>query len=230
MCVRLCVCKEKGLDLLAVLAETWLHCACATDWCKAARRMLPYPVFMPRFALCVCALPLQAARLAVSRARPPLAACGRVWALRQGPLGRLEAGSWAGQHHMAAVAKERAYWSRVSESEGHRSDTVVSPLGGRGGAGAFSGAAGLHLSMSSSTLLLPQVAVRGYLMVPAPKTASPTAPPVSSCTVPPALGAISCVCASPVRHLLAVGTDKGAVLVWDVSTDTPAGPVFQVLP
>jgi hypothetical protein len=65
-------------------------------------------------------------------------------------------------------------------------------------------------------------------MVPAPKTASPTAPPVSSCTVPPALGAISCVAASPARHLLAVGTDRGAVLVWDVSSDTPAAPLFQV--
>lgn len=178
---------------------------------------------------------MQAARLAVSRARPPLAACGRVWALRQGPLGRVEVGSWAGQHHMAAAAKERAYWSRVSDWVRHTGVARWSAfrLGG-GGSGAFSGA-GLHLNMSSSVLLLLllllllcQVAVRGYLMVPAPKIASPTAPPVSSCTVPPALGAISCVCASPARHLLAVGTDKGAVLVWDVGTDTPAGPVFQV--
>ncbi len=56
---------------------------------------------------------LQAARMALSRARPPLAACARVWALRQGPLGRLEGGAWGSLHHIAAAAKERAFWSRV---------------------------------------------------------------------------------------------------------------------
>jgi hypothetical protein len=58
---------------------------------------------------------LQAARMALSRARPPLAACARVWALRQGPLGRLEGGTWASLHHMAAAAKERTFWSKVEK-------------------------------------------------------------------------------------------------------------------
>lgn len=61
---------------------------------------------------------LQATRLAVSRVRPPLAACARVWALRQGPLGRLEAGNWPLGYHMAAAAKERALWSKVGVGPG----------------------------------------------------------------------------------------------------------------
>lgn len=56
---------------------------------------------------------LQAARLAVARVRPPLAACARVWELRQGPLGRLEPGGWASPYHIAAAAKERAFWDKV---------------------------------------------------------------------------------------------------------------------
>jgi hypothetical protein len=90
---------------------------CVGGWLRAASCLLLARVFtVTTNPACVGTLPLQAALLAVSRARPPLSACGRVWALSQGPLGRLEVGSWAGQHHMAAAAKERAYWSRVSEA------------------------------------------------------------------------------------------------------------------
>jgi hypothetical protein len=65
-------------------------------------------------------------------------------------------------------------------------------------------------------------------MVPAPRSALPTAPPVSSLLVPPALGSISCMSAGPNGVLLAAGTDKGAVVVWDVSSDQPGPPLFQV--
>lgn len=81
----------------------------------AAARLSPLPSLLSLLSppLLLLLLLLQATRLAVSRARPPLAACARVWALRQGPLGRLEPGGWATHHHIAAAAKERAFWSKV---------------------------------------------------------------------------------------------------------------------
>lgn len=77
-------------------------------------------------------------------------------------------------------------------------------------------------------LLLRQVTVRGYLLVPPPSSSSPTAPPVSSLVVPSALGSITCLSGSPSGTLLAAGTDRGALLVWDVSREQPGPPVFQV--
>jgi hypothetical protein len=86
---------------------------------------------------CCPLLLAQATRLAVSRAHPPLAACARVWALRQGPLGRLEPGSWASAYHLAAAVKERVFWSKVCHA------TVVNgiPVGLQHAAAAAAAAA-----------------------------------------------------------------------------------------
>lgn len=73
-----------------------------------------------------------------------------------------------------------------------------------------------------------QVALRGYLLVPPRPSASPTAPPVSSLAVPAGLGSISCLSCSLAGDLVAVGTDKGALLVWGVGRDMAQPPLFQV--
>lgn len=46
--------------------------------------------------------------------------------------------------------------------------------------------------------------------------------------MPAGLGSISCLSCSPVGDLVAVGTDRGALLVWGVSRDVAAPPLFQV--
>lgn len=55
----------------------------------------------------------QASRLAVSRARPPLAAPASVLAARQGPCGSMQGGGWPSHYHLAAAVRERAFWAKV---------------------------------------------------------------------------------------------------------------------
>eukprot|EP00879_Flechtneria_rotunda_P032122 GHRR01035279.1.p1 GENE.GHRR01035279.1~~GHRR01035279.1.p1 ORF type:complete len:291 (+),score=93.29 GHRR01035279.1:103-975(+) len=59
-------------------------------------------------------------RIAVSRQRPPLAACPSVWARREAAVGRLEPGGWPHASHMAAAARERGFWSLVSGHVAYR--------------------------------------------------------------------------------------------------------------
>jgi hypothetical protein len=104
----------------ALYAESWPSCAEVTASSAlfsvsaahnfGAMLLYTWPI---RCRNCCPLLLPQAARLAVSRAHPPLAACARVWALRQGPLGRLEPGSWASAYHLAAAGKERVFWNKV---------------------------------------------------------------------------------------------------------------------
>jgi hypothetical protein len=77
----------------------------------------------------------QAQRLAVGRARAPLAAAPSVWARRHEAVSRLDHAPWPHAAHAAAAATERTFWSRLSLRP------MMQPGGAKGAAAAASGAA-----------------------------------------------------------------------------------------
>jgi len=77
----------------------------------------------------------KAQRLALNRARPPLAAAPSVWARRQEPISSLDHATWPHSAHATAAAAERAFWAQCALRP------VMQPGGAKGAAAAASGAA-----------------------------------------------------------------------------------------
>lgn len=95
----------------------------------------------------------QAQRLAMGRARAPLAAAPSVWARRQARPTSLGHAQWSGPAHAAAARRERAFWARA----------VLRPLTvqpGTGG-GANKAAGGKAAGPALRPLTLPEAA--GYV-------------------------------------------------------------------
>lgn len=70
----------------------------------------------------------KAARIAIGRQRPPLAASAAVWRARDGPAARLQHAVWPRREHVRAAAAETDYWLDVHLLLGLR------PASGRGAA------------------------------------------------------------------------------------------------